>query len=68
MFIEEDDRATAIWNETIDAIPRNSERIVMARDRKLFMAAFKKLRALGYSKEDCNDFLNANLSELDPVT
>ena len=68
MFIEEDDLATAIWNEILDAIPRNSERIVMARDSKLFTAAFNRLRALGYSKEDCNDFLNANLSELDPVT
>jgi hypothetical protein len=68
MFIEEDDLATAIWNEILDAIPRNSERIVMARDSKLFTLAFNRLRALGYSKEDCNDFLNANLSELDPVT
>ena len=65
MDISDDDRATEIWNELIDAVP--SEWVRMDRAGHLFTAAFQKLRALGYSKEDCNDFLNANFTELEPA-
>ena len=63
MSIEEDDRATDVWNELLDAIP--GPILDMSRDWLLFQNAFTKLKALGYSKDDCNDFLNANLGEMD---
>ena len=65
MDITEDDRATAIWNDLLDAIP--GDVLSMDGHGHLFTLAYAKLHALGYSKEDCNDFLNANLAELDPV-
>lgn len=65
MSIDEDDRATSIWNDLIDSI--DGDVIDTKRDWLKLQDAFTKLRALGYSKQDANDFLNANLSELDPA-
>ena len=60
MHIMEDQRASDIFEAVFDKTPDGT--ISMPRDADIMREAFNQLRALGYSKEDCNDFLNDNLS------
>ncbi len=65
MDIIDDERASKIWWEIFDKTPDGC--VSIERDGAILKDAFDQLRALGYDKADCNEFLNCNLSECEPA-